>query len=814
MLRATTLAFLLVLLAAPSRTQAPPDSVGRLIDLQGLPVLDNGVTCRQFASTDPAGRGDDHGHFVRREGDRCVLASMKGPGVIVRLWSANAQGRLHVFFDGEEQPRIDCPFQDLFTGKYPPFVTPISIHASGGWISYFPIPYARSCRVEVSGLEDPNALYYHVQYLTYPPGTKVRTFTRELPQQEKARLAEVLRLWRTPGPVPSPRAKDTKRSGTVELAAFGKTPLVELQGAGSVERLTVRPENATPAALRGLVLEVCFDGAAEPSVCAPLGDFFGVGFGVTPYRGLALGWTKAEGGYCNFVMPFRKRARILVRNATADSQRLSWSLVWRKGEPPPTAGYFHAEFRSVDGVGDNPYEFANVEGHGKYVGLTQALQGVGDLWYLEGNERFFVDGETRPSIDGTGTEDFYNGGWYWNRGTFALPLHGLNVKEEWKSNRTTPYRIQLPDAVPFAKSLVACIEHGSRNEVRDAYYSSVAFWYGNRCSVRRPSAVELVPPRQWVVLPRGFSAASGLAWHPAVERRRWGLISETYRGLDRPLSQAFPVSYVEHDKPAVDARVVLLRRGERERIYLAEVEVPHSDRWRFTLRFVGTPVPARVQLRVDGTPIGGLEVKAARVQPLEPRSFGPVPLFAGSHRLELVLPAGHSFVGVDAIRISPASPFVRSWRVASPVPAKRGGTVEDEMDVESTYLAPTFDPAAAGWKKVQSRSDRLDLNRVVSSQSPMLAYLMFAVKSPTKHEALALLGSDDGVRVWVNGTLRWSHAIHRDLTRDEDKFEVPLEAGWNRILVKVKNDYGAYGVTLRIADPDGSLLVTADPFPR
>src|SRR5262245_11801146 len=88
---------------------APPDSLLRLVDLPGLAWLEPGVTCRQFASTDPDGKGDDHGHFLRRDGDRVVLAEMEGPGVIVRLWSANPEGRLAIFLDGEETPRLECP---------------------------------------------------------------------------------------------------------------------------------------------------------------------------------------------------------------------------------------------------------------------------------------------------------------------------------------------------------------------------------------------------------------------------------------------------------------------------------------------------------------------------------------------------------------------------------------------------------------------------------------------------------------------------------------------------------------------------------
>ncbi|MCA8975776.1 MAG: hypothetical protein KDC98_13725, partial [Planctomycetes bacterium] len=126
---------------------------------------------------------------------------------------------------------------------------------------------------------------------------------------------------------------------------------------------------------------------------------------------------------------------------------------------------------------------------------------------------------------------------------------------------------------------------------------------------------------------------------------------------------------------------------------------------------------------------------------------------------------------------------------------------------EATFLAEGFDPQAAGWKRLLERGSGLDLNRAVSTESPMLAYLLVIVHADSARTAQVLLGSDDGVRVWLNGELRHSHDLHRHLAADEDRFEVPLRAGPNRFLIKVKNDFGGYGVMLRICDPTGTLRI-------
>ncbi len=812
--RALASILLVVVAAAPvaagTAPQAPPpDSIARLIDLWHLPVLTPDVRCRQFASTDPSGRGDDHGHYLRRDGEVAVLAEMDGPGVIVRLWSANAQGRLRVYCDGETTPRLDGPFADLFADKLPPFTAPIATRASGGCISYFPIPYAKSCRVEVAELGDPGALYYHVQYLTYPAGTPMRTFTRDLPAAEQAALRDALAVWRAPGGSPIPAAAGDRDDTSEWDLPPGEARATDLAGPSTLLTLRLAPRTPTPEVLRGLLLELAWDGG-EPSVRAPVGDFFGVGFGVTPYRGLVQGWGE-HGGYCHLPMPFARGARVTVRNATAFAQHVGVRTTCRPGPPVPGAGRLHAEFRWQDQVGSELFELAAVTGPGKLVGVTQALQGLGNLWYLEGNEQFTVDGEARPSIVGTGTEDFYNGGWYWNEGPIALPLHGIGIKEEWTSNRTTPWRMFVPDAVPFARGLVARIEHGSSNEVLDAYYSSVAFWYGPAQPVRAVPDSALRPPRLWQIRPPGSVGANELQWAkaPAVAWSSWHELTDLHRGLDRPLAAAFPTSHVRRDQPTFDARLAVLGgAADGERTYRATIVAPFAERFALQLRLLGVTTAHRLAL--DGRPLALPSPLPAPMQPGGPHqlTLGPCALGAGEHELAFTVPAGGAPLAFDALLLLPTSPYVRTFWIAPPIDSAKGDTVESVPTIEAAFLASDFDPAAAGWKRVQANEDGLDLNRLVASRAPMLAYLLAFVHAERGCTVRALLGSDDGVRLWCNGTLCWSHAIHRPMTPDADQCDVVLQPGWNRLLLKVRNDDGGYGVMLRLADPDGTLRVS------
>ena len=789
-------AFLLPFL--PLAAQSDPGSLRRLIDLDELARPAPGVTMRQFASTDPSGRGHDHGHFVRGEGGHRVLAEAQGPGVLVRIWSANPAGRLLVFLDGETTPRIDAPFADLFAARYPPFCAPIATCRSGGCVSYFPIPFAGSCRVELAELERPQDLYYQIQCLQYPAGTPLRTFTRELPATEQAALAEVLRQWGDPAAL----APQELAWQELQLGPGQYRDLCNTKGPDCVDAIAfvLDPRSLAP---RALLLEASYDGAAQPSLAVPLLDLVAGGFGLVPFASLVAGH-RADGlSWFRLPLPFRQRVRLVLRNLDPSATAVLRAGVRLRGAALPGAHHvLHGAFRLQDRVGESLYEWARIDGAGKLVGITQALQGVGDLWYLEGNERIVCDGAATPQIEGTGTEDFYNGGWYWNDGPFALPLHGLNLKAEWTTNRTLPFRWLVPDAVPCRDGLVATIEHGSRNQVRDACYSSVALWYGAARSVPRPRAEDLAIPRLWVHLPQGWTAASALDWTPAaaVSRAAWEQLSPRHRGLDRPLFQAFPVSYVQQDAAPVDPRVVLLPRGS-DAPYRARIAAPHADRFRLELRFAGATHGGTAEISVDGVPWGKVDLTAADPGPLAVRSLGPLPLRDGAHELGILTTAGQGAVGFFALRLVPSSPYVRNWWVGPAVPCARGTSVADTQAEERAWLAPEFVPQDAGWKQVAAEGDHLDLGTHVAREAPMLAYVAVVVTAPVARVARVMLGSDDGARVWCNGALVWTHAVHRPLGPDQDAFDVPLRAGRNLLLVKIKNDDGGFGLMLRVADP-------------
>jgi hypothetical protein len=101
------------------------------------------------------------------------------------------------------------------------------------------------------------------------------------------------------------------------------------------------------------------------------------------------------------------------------------------------------------------------------------------LTYLEGDERILVDGNRTPALHGTGTEEFFNWGWYEMPGasTFALPEHGHPSRWiEGTRDYSAMYRTMHADYVPFYSSIRVAFEVGPLGEV-PANYRSVAYWY-------------------------------------------------------------------------------------------------------------------------------------------------------------------------------------------------------------------------------------------------------------------------------------------------------------------------------------------------
>jgi hypothetical protein len=201
-------------------------------------------------------------------------------------------------------------------------------------------------------------------------------------------------------------------------------------------------------------------------------------------------------------MPYQKRARITVTNDGPDKvASFYFNIDYRSCSKalPADSLYFHAQYRQAapahgwasdwtsngdPRVNDRPnlsgldnYVWLDARGQGHYVGVTMSILQNQDGWWGEGDDMFFVDGEASPSINGTGSEDYFLGAWGFGSHSFGYGLYGAPVKgSERAGSRTSVYRFHLDSPIPFTKSLRATIEHGHANHRSDNFFS-VAYWY-------------------------------------------------------------------------------------------------------------------------------------------------------------------------------------------------------------------------------------------------------------------------------------------------------------------------------------------------
>jgi hypothetical protein len=276
------------------------------------------------------------------------------------------------------------------------------------------------------------------------------------------------------------------------VAAGDTIAVLDEDGPGQISHIWFTIADKEDKHLKKIVLRMYWDGEKTPSVEAPIGDFFGMGTGdyfLYQSQPLAVGADKALN--CFFPMPFRRHARIIVTNEGKERiDALYWNIDWRKfGDPgPEMKAYFHAQYRQaspnsavpdakVNLDGKNNYVWMEAQGRGQFVGVTMSVIENADGWWGEGDDMFFIDGEKLPSINGTGTEDYFLGAWDFGGKPFAYQLFGAPVVgTEKKGSRWSVYRFHLDSPIPFTKSLRATIEHGHANDRGDNFYS-VAYWY-------------------------------------------------------------------------------------------------------------------------------------------------------------------------------------------------------------------------------------------------------------------------------------------------------------------------------------------------
>ena len=269
-----------------------------------------------------------------------------------------------------------------------------------------------------------------------------------------------------------------------------------------------------------VLIRMYWDGRTKPDVEAPLGDFFAYCFGKQMEVISAPVVVEDGDSYnCYWQMPFRKSARIEVINqSTKPIMLLYYNVDWvKKDSLPENTMYFCAQYRQEYPVKgnlsrvDSEYLILDAKGKGYYVGTVLAVRTRSPAWFGEGDMRISIDGEARPSLWGTGTEDYFLSAWGLKETStpyFGVPF--LNQRTRNVGQMTCCYRWHIHDPLVFNESIRVAIEtmswltsdenaegHYRKYGQRQDDYSSVAFWYQMGPSKKFTE----VPPAQQRKLP-------------------------------------------------------------------------------------------------------------------------------------------------------------------------------------------------------------------------------------------------------------------------------------------------------------------------
>jgi len=272
--------------------------------------------------------------------------------------------------------------------------------------------------------------------------------------------------------------------------------LADVQGMGAIQQIWMTPSGTW----RFAIIRFYWDGEKDPSIEAPIGDFFACGWQkyaqisslpvcVNPGRAFNSYW----------LMPFRKSFKVTIENIADENFTIYYQINYTLTQIPDDAAYFHAQFRRVNPL---PYKdvytlLDGVQGWGHYVGTYMAWGVNNNGWWGEGEIKFYLDGDTDfPTICGTGTEDYFCGSYDFDapgpdgviRYTeFTTPYAGLAqvIRGDGHYNvmqRFGLYRWHIMDPIRFEKNLKVTIQalgwrSGGRYLPLQDDIASTAFWY-------------------------------------------------------------------------------------------------------------------------------------------------------------------------------------------------------------------------------------------------------------------------------------------------------------------------------------------------
>lgn len=450
-----------------------------------------------------------------------LICDVDGPGAIVRLWTAAINGTIRLYLDGEKEPVYDGSAFDFFTNTYHAISEENDVNPDGAFTQnmagYYPVPFSEGCKMIWRGkIKDLH--FYHVNMRLYEKGTSINTFTPEdirTFSEEIENVGQILKHINL--------NYDTGNGESVHFAsrleAGEVKEILHMNGSKGITSFEMQViDSDLEEALRQTILRISFDGASDPQVQSPVGDFFGTSPGINLYQSLPFTVTKEGRMICRYFMPFSDSVSIEIENLRDKPIAVAGKVVteeydWNKNR----SMYFRAKWRVSHDLkssylqpSDIPY--LQVCGKGVFVGAAAHLMNPSDVpstygnWWGEGDEKIYVDDNPSPVFFGTGSEDYFN--YAWSSPDIFSHAYCGQPRNDGPGTRgfVTNYRWHVIDDIPFKNQFAFYMELLSHEPVPGFSYARIAYHYGfrgihddnvriSKGDVRRPELPEEWHPR-------------------------------------------------------------------------------------------------------------------------------------------------------------------------------------------------------------------------------------------------------------------------------------------------------------------------------
>lgn len=452
------------------------------------------------SSYDRQGQNKDYDTFLYEENNERVIMDVKGCGCITRIFlptSGSSEAHLKIYVD--DILWCDDTLENIFIGKNTLFDSELVyitnpkeniIVEQSGYTSYVQIPFKK--RVKISS-DSPSLFYYHINYTLFNDDNNTLLSNEEYKELFSARTVPKINSANdnftfTINGKKVYNAAEFKESGTIngiklKIANIFEKELIDLENCDEKPYYSYCITPYGYEILNNIYVKCEFDDEGE-CVYSPLTSFFGLSsHGVDDKapdyltKSIFAGVDDDLQFYFNFPMPFLRYAKISFENkSNITTPQIAVNIFKNSETHEKDILYFKTSYVEFDYKETvlRDMELLKLSGRGSLVGVVMSMDTDAtkemNKQYLEGDEHIYIDNSKTPQHNGTGTEDFFNGAYYWAYGTHSKPLSGCMFNTRWGkysqgdesvSFKSSAYRYMLNDRINFHNKLVFNLEHGS-----------------------------------------------------------------------------------------------------------------------------------------------------------------------------------------------------------------------------------------------------------------------------------------------------------------------------------------------------------------